>query len=92
VRERGSSPRLPTPGYRMETFGMENLAPVRRLLKVSCPLDAAEVQCVAFDRRMAESIRAALDTGEAQNVEEVLDMMAWIDERRAVAAACASMN
>jgi hypothetical protein len=76
----------------METFGMENLATVCRLSEISCPLDAAEVRCLAFDRRMAESIRAALDAGEPQDVEEVLDMMSWIDERRAVAAACASMN
>ena len=71
---------------------MENLAIGCRLSQIICPLDAAEAQCLAFDRRMAESIRAALDAGEPQDVEEVLDMMAWIDERRAVAATCASMN
>jgi hypothetical protein len=76
----------------METFAMENLATACRLSQVSCPLEAAGVQCLAFDRRTVESIRAALDAGEPQGVEEVLDMVAWIDERRAVAATCASMN
>ena len=92
MRQRGSTPRLPTPGYRMETFGMENLAIGCRLSQFSCPQDAAQAQCLAFDRRTAESIRAALDAGEPRYVEEVLDVMAWIDERRAVAATCASMN
>jgi hypothetical protein len=41
---------------------------------------------------MAESIRAALDAGDHEDVEDALDMMAWIDERRAAAHACASMN
>lgn len=76
----------------METFGMENLATACRLLQISCPLDAAGPQCLAFDRRLVESIRAALDFGQAQDVGVVLDMMAWIDERRALAATCTSMN
>lgn len=76
----------------METFGMENLAIGCPLSQFSCPLDAAKAQGLAFDRRMAESIRASLDAGEPRDVEEVLDMIAWIDERRAVAATCASMN
>jgi hypothetical protein len=75
----------------METFGTENLAIVCRLSEVRCPLDAAEAQCLAFDRRMAEAISAALDGGEP-DVGEVLDIMAWIDERRAGAATCAPMN
>jgi hypothetical protein len=41
---------------------------------------------------MAESIRAALDAGETDDVEAVLDMMAWMDERRAVAGTSAPMN
>jgi hypothetical protein len=57
-----------------------------------CPLDAAEVECLAFERRMAESIGAALDAGETDDVKAVLDMMAWMDERRAVAGTSAPTN
>jgi hypothetical protein len=63
-----------------------------RTSQLTCPLDAAKADCLAFDRRMAESIRAALDAGEDEDVEDVLDIMAWIDERRAAARACASLN
>jgi hypothetical protein len=60
--------------------------------QLTCPLDGAESECLALDRRMAEDIRVALDAGESEHVEDVLDMLAWIDERRAAAATCASMN
>lgn len=71
---------------------MKNLALVHRLSQVSCPLEAARAQCLVFDRRMVESIRVALDAGEPHDVEEALDILAWLDERRTVAATCAYTN
>jgi hypothetical protein len=58
----------------------------------TCPLDAAEAECLAFDRELAAAIRAAVDVGEQTDVRDVLDVVAWIDERRSAARTCAATN
>jgi hypothetical protein len=41
---------------------------------------------------MTERIRAAMDAGEPEHLDDVLDMAGWIDERRLIAAACVMRN
>ena len=65
---------------------------VSMLVPLTCALDDAAVESAAFDRRMARRIRAAMDAGEPEHLDEVLDMAGWIDERRLIAAACVMRN
>jgi hypothetical protein len=62
------------------------------LAQMTCALGDAAVESAAFDRRMAERIRAAMDAGEPEHLDDVLDMAGWIDERRLIAAACVMRN
>ena len=65
---------------------------VSMLAQRTCALGDAAAESAAFDRRMAERIRAALDAGEPQHLDDVLDIAGWIDERRLIAAACVMRN
>jgi hypothetical protein len=60
--------------------------------RLTCALSDAAVESAAFDRRMAERIRAAMDAGEPERLDDVLDMAGWIDERRLIAAASVMRN
>jgi hypothetical protein len=65
---------------------------VSMLAQLTCALVDAAAESAAFDRRMAERIRAAMDAGEPEHLDDVLDMAGWIDERRLIAAACVMRN
>ena len=65
---------------------------VSMLAQLTCALGEAGAESAAFDRRMAERIRAAMDAGEREHLDDVLDMAGWIDERRLIAAACVMRN
>ena len=62
------------------------------LAQLTCALGDAVAESAAFDRRMAERIRAAMDAGEPEHLDDVLDMAGWIDERRLIAAASVMRN
>ena len=62
------------------------------LAQLTCALGDAAAESAAFDRRMAERIRAAMDAGEREHLDDVLDMAGWIDERRLIAAASVMRN
>lgn len=65
---------------------------VSMLAQLTCALGDAAAESAAFDRRMAERIRAAMDAGEPEHLDDVLDMAGWIDERRLIAAASVMRN
>ena len=65
---------------------------VSMLAQLTCALSEAAAESAAFDRRIAQRITAAMDAGEPEHLDDVLDMARWIDERRLIAAACVMRN